>query len=419
LFHLLTLLLHRPSKFPEIEREMEAWLHEVHKNGRSRPLVTLSDHNIRTKAKEIARNLQISEEKFKASSGWVENFKHRHNIKRGVWNGPALDETLEEPDGALAASFEIHGADAVMHHADDHVQVDANGPVDYTRNIYPPALPSDWDLPSHDAVASTSSSVQPSVHSAPPYPPPPSSPPLPFPLVARVNPAPSLQSLSAVQETPPPGPVSALPSLLMNGTGLDHSLSQRHPSDGADFGAPPLPDELPSPPAPPNGYGSEPLAYPRPRPAIGLPASIIAAMREDSPMASPTSGPAYGPPPYHYASTLPLPPPAQLPPVPLQTHVPDFSDGMPTQSGAVPSPNAHEHGSHFDPSLVSGPPSSQSDVKGAEEHMDALLDFFDGQPEGAIITPEDREKLAQIRCKLLATANGVSYRREDRARRPS
>ena len=47
----------------------------------------LTDALIRNKAKETARNLQIPEERFKASSGWVENFKHRHNIRKGVWLG--------------------------------------------------------------------------------------------------------------------------------------------------------------------------------------------------------------------------------------------------------------------------------------------------------------------------------------------
>jgi len=47
----------------------------------------LSDNLIRTKAKETARSLQIPDERFKASSGWVENFKHRHNIRKGVWQG--------------------------------------------------------------------------------------------------------------------------------------------------------------------------------------------------------------------------------------------------------------------------------------------------------------------------------------------
>ena len=31
--------------------------------------------------------MEWPEEKFKASSGWVENFKHRHGIRKGIWNG--------------------------------------------------------------------------------------------------------------------------------------------------------------------------------------------------------------------------------------------------------------------------------------------------------------------------------------------
>lgn len=55
----------------------------------------LTDALIRNKAKETARNLQIPDERFKASSGWVENFKHRHNIRKGVWlgHGKALRPT--------------------------------------------------------------------------------------------------------------------------------------------------------------------------------------------------------------------------------------------------------------------------------------------------------------------------------------
>lgn len=49
--------------------------------------ITLSDSLIRNKARDIAKTLRISEDKFKASSGWVENFKHRHGIRRGVWHG--------------------------------------------------------------------------------------------------------------------------------------------------------------------------------------------------------------------------------------------------------------------------------------------------------------------------------------------
>jgi hypothetical protein len=388
---------------------MEAWLHDVHKNGRTRPSVTLSDHNIRTRAKEIARNLQISEEKFKASSGWVENFKHRHNIKRGVWNGPLGDE---EPDGAAGASFELDGGDAMMQNGDGHPHVDANGPADYTRNLYPPPLPHEWDMGSQEPAPSTPSSLPPRPPSAPAYaPPPPRSPPLPFPLVAHVHPPTALQSMSAAHDTSPSGAISAPPSLLMNGNGMAHPLAQRHSPDDSDFGLPPPADDLPPPPAPPNAYGPEPLPYPRARPAAGLaPAPIIVAMHEDSPMAGPTSASAYAPQQsFHYPPALPpAQPSTQLPPAlppPMPPPAPAHADGA-----AAPSSAAAERGELGTP--VVG-------VKGAEVHMDALLDFFDAQPEGAIITPEDREKLAQIRCKLLATANGVSYRRGDRVRRPT
>ncbi|KAL0960654.1 hypothetical protein HGRIS_005682 [Hohenbuehelia grisea] len=80
---------HRPSKFPDIEAQLVKWLEECKRNGTG-----LTDALIRNKAKEIARELNISEDKFKASSGWVENFKHRHGIRGGLWHA----------DGKLAAA---------------------------------------------------------------------------------------------------------------------------------------------------------------------------------------------------------------------------------------------------------------------------------------------------------------------------
>ncbi|TFY68822.1 hypothetical protein EVG20_g3397 [Dentipellis fragilis] len=77
---------HRPSKFPEIESELANWLLECHETK-----TILSDSNIRAKAKQVSKALQIPDDKFKASSGWVENFKHRHGIKRGVWHGYGLN----------------------------------------------------------------------------------------------------------------------------------------------------------------------------------------------------------------------------------------------------------------------------------------------------------------------------------------
>ncbi|KAK7056712.1 hypothetical protein VNI00_002429 [Paramarasmius palmivorus] len=85
---------HRPSKFPEIESSMLSWLHSLHSthdNG-GNPSVSkksplLSDTKLREKALSLAREFQIPEDKFKASSGWVENFKHRHGIRNGIWEG--------------------------------------------------------------------------------------------------------------------------------------------------------------------------------------------------------------------------------------------------------------------------------------------------------------------------------------------
>ncbi|KAF7299191.1 HTH CENPB-type domain-containing protein [Mycena indigotica] len=78
----LKIAKHRPSKFPEIEVDMVKWLLECRDNN-----VILSDAQIRNKAKEIALSLGVGEDRFKASSGWIENFKHRHGVKAGIWQG--------------------------------------------------------------------------------------------------------------------------------------------------------------------------------------------------------------------------------------------------------------------------------------------------------------------------------------------
>jgi len=64
--------------------------------------VQLTDSVIRNKAKEVGKQLQIPEDKFKASSGWVENFKHRHGIRRGQFHG----------NGRNARLGRLHGVDA-------------------------------------------------------------------------------------------------------------------------------------------------------------------------------------------------------------------------------------------------------------------------------------------------------------------
>jgi hypothetical protein len=46
---------------------------------------SITDQLIRQRALEIARSFGMPPEKFKGSSGWIENFKHRHDIRRGEW----------------------------------------------------------------------------------------------------------------------------------------------------------------------------------------------------------------------------------------------------------------------------------------------------------------------------------------------
>ena len=67
-----------PTKFPVIENLMLDWLDVVGDTD-----IILTDAMIRAKAREIADRHGYTEDKFKASSGWVENFKARQGIKKG------------------------------------------------------------------------------------------------------------------------------------------------------------------------------------------------------------------------------------------------------------------------------------------------------------------------------------------------
>lgn len=76
-----------PSKFPQMETLMTPWLEKMTKLNRP-----ITDSSIRMKAREVAHSLHIDHSQFKASSGWVDNFKRRHNIRKGVYRGARTDE---------------------------------------------------------------------------------------------------------------------------------------------------------------------------------------------------------------------------------------------------------------------------------------------------------------------------------------
>ena len=84
----------RPPKHPKLEEEMKTWLSYISERGE-----TITDAKIQQKALEIAEDLKNTygsigsgkgkekDENFKASAGWIENFKRRLDIKGGTWHG--------------------------------------------------------------------------------------------------------------------------------------------------------------------------------------------------------------------------------------------------------------------------------------------------------------------------------------------
>ncbi|KAG8683543.1 hypothetical protein FRC09_016018, partial [Ceratobasidium sp. 395] len=86
---------HRPSKFPEIETELLKWVKECQENGTG-----ITDTRIKARARECAAEIGLPEGKFKASSGWIENFKVRNNLTKRSQDEQEASPTNEEHDDA-------------------------------------------------------------------------------------------------------------------------------------------------------------------------------------------------------------------------------------------------------------------------------------------------------------------------------
>ncbi|CED82424.1 DNA-binding centromere protein B (CENP-B) [Phaffia rhodozyma] len=67
----------RSFRFIEIEEHMSDWAHQIFKSGQ-----TVSDGQIREKALGCAQVLSWPVGKFKASTGWIENFRDRHQLRK-------------------------------------------------------------------------------------------------------------------------------------------------------------------------------------------------------------------------------------------------------------------------------------------------------------------------------------------------
>lgn len=97
------------SKFPVIEEDMRKAL-QVWAEQR----VNITDHLIRTRALEVAVDCNVTPDMFKASSGWVENFKARHDIRRGEWPhailyGPPHRGAVPTAQQTMGMGYDEHG----------------------------------------------------------------------------------------------------------------------------------------------------------------------------------------------------------------------------------------------------------------------------------------------------------------------
>ncbi|KAH9933236.1 CenpB-DNA-bind-domain-containing protein [Epithele typhae] len=87
----------RPSKFPYLESKLKEWVIQASGEGK-----TLTDAVLRQKARELGNADGFTPDKFKASSGWLENFKNRVGIRRGTYVG---NGTLERQLRADASGY--------------------------------------------------------------------------------------------------------------------------------------------------------------------------------------------------------------------------------------------------------------------------------------------------------------------------
>src|SRR3989440_1894227 len=75
--HKAKTIANRPAKFTQLENALSIWTRRVFSQN-----VVLTDGLLQLKAKKFAELLNISETDFKASHGWVDRFKKRHDIWR-------------------------------------------------------------------------------------------------------------------------------------------------------------------------------------------------------------------------------------------------------------------------------------------------------------------------------------------------
>jgi hypothetical protein len=150
----------RPSKFPEIETELLKWVKECKENG-----TTITDTLIKAKARECAAEIGLPEGKFKASSGWIENFKVRNNLTKRSQDdrdvSPVNDEhdqMDEDEDAPIQASQSTQVDDG--YDADENGQDSFNSYVSASTQGESGMMPPDTSFSTFSTTDSVASSSQ-------------------------------------------------------------------------------------------------------------------------------------------------------------------------------------------------------------------------------------------------------------------
>ena len=85
----------KPSKYPQLEEALDSWLKEIKEN----KSIKLNGPLIQSQALKYAALLKIND--FKASPGWLENFKKRNNINWKSANEESSQIGTESQDNAF------------------------------------------------------------------------------------------------------------------------------------------------------------------------------------------------------------------------------------------------------------------------------------------------------------------------------
>jgi hypothetical protein len=89
------IMKHRLGKFPELEELLAQWI--TKEVGNDAPIL---DSTIKNRALQVAKDLGITLDQFKASVGWIDKFRERHKLRKVSAHSP--DDMMEHLPGPMS-----------------------------------------------------------------------------------------------------------------------------------------------------------------------------------------------------------------------------------------------------------------------------------------------------------------------------